>query len=228
MKKIVVSGASRGIGREIVLNLVNKGHYVIALARSKEALNELKNVNPELIEIFSCDLTIQNQVDELSSKTEHHTFDGIVNNAGTLINKPFMNLNINEWKQQLDANLYSAIRLIKACKARMNKSSHIVNISSMGGFQGSSKFPGLSAYSVSKGGLSILSECMAAEFADDSISVNCLCLGAVQTEMLQQAFPGFDAPVSAEQMGNFISRFILTGHQFFNGKVLPVALNDPN
>jgi NAD(P)-dependent dehydrogenase (short-subunit alcohol dehydrogenase family) len=98
----------------------------------------------------------------------------------------------------------------------------------MGGFQGSDKFPGLSAYSVTKGTLSILTECLAVELQDKNIKVNCLCLGAVQTEMLNEAFPGLTAPVEASQMGTYISDFVINGHTFYNGKVLPVALQNPS
>jgi NAD(P)-dependent dehydrogenase (short-subunit alcohol dehydrogenase family) len=109
----------------------------------------------------------------------------------------------------------------------MSSGSHIVNISSMGGFQGSAKYKGLSYYSASKAALACLTECLATEFTEFGISVNCLALGAVQTEMLDEAFPGYKAPVDAKQMAEFISGFALTGHKFFNGKILPVALGNP-
>jgi NAD(P)-dependent dehydrogenase (short-subunit alcohol dehydrogenase family) len=97
----------------------------------------------------------------------------------------------------------------------------------MGGFQGSAKYKGLSYYSASKAALACLSECLAAEFATSGINVNCLALGAVQTEMLEEAFPGYKAPVDAKTMARFISDFALNGHKFFNGKVLPVAIDNP-
>jgi NAD(P)-dependent dehydrogenase (short-subunit alcohol dehydrogenase family) len=97
----------------------------------------------------------------------------------------------------------------------------------MGGFQGSAKFPGLAAYSVSKGALSILTECLSVELSDKNIKANALCLGAVQTEMLEEAFPGIEAPLSAKEMGNYISNFAIEGSAFYNGKILPVALEDP-
>jgi len=227
MKNFIVTGASKGIGREVVLNLAKKGHSVYALARSRGLLNHLKQEETELINVVPCDLTQDDQVQQFCKENKKIKFDGLINNAGSLINKKFVDLGIDEWKNMMDLNLYTAIRLIKAVKEQLNMNSHIVNISSMGGFQGSAKFPGLSAYSASKGALTILSECLAAEFNEDAVSVNCLCLGAVQTEMLEQAFPGFEAPVSPEQMGSFIADFALNGHQYFNGQVLPVAQNNP-
>jgi NAD(P)-dependent dehydrogenase (short-subunit alcohol dehydrogenase family) len=97
----------------------------------------------------------------------------------------------------------------------------------MGGYQGASKFPGLSAYSSSKGALANLSECLAEEFKEDGIKVNCLALGAVQTEMLEAAFPGFQAPVSPVQMACHILNFAESGHTVYNGKVLPVSVSTP-
>jgi NAD(P)-dependent dehydrogenase (short-subunit alcohol dehydrogenase family) len=109
----------------------------------------------------------------------------------------------------------------------MLEGSHIVNISSMGGFQGSSKYRGLSYYSASKAAIGCLTECLAIEFSEAGIKVNCLAIGAVQTEMFEEAFPGLKAPVSASEMGRYVSEFALNGHKFFNGKILPVAISNP-
>lgn len=229
MKTILVTGASRGIGRETAQWLLNSGFRVIALARSEALLQELKTEWPETAEILTGDLCAAETYERLSQLlSETGTqLDGIVHNAGALLNKPFAETSDADWQYLLDANLMSAVRLVKCCKPQLNSGAHLLFIGSMGGFQGSSKFPGLSAYSVSKGALSILTECLATEFAGEHISVNCLCLGAVQTEMLAAAFPGFQAPVEAHQMGAYIGRFATEAHRFFNGKILPVSLADP-
>ena len=138
-----------------------------------------------------------------------------------------MDSTIDDFKALMDVNLYGTIRVIQGIKSHLKEGSHIVNISSMSGYQGSSKFGGLSAYGAAKAAVVGLSEVLSAEFSEDKIAVNCLCLGAVKTEMLAKAFPGFDAPVSPKQMGAYIADFVLTAHTFYNGKVLPVALNDP-
>lgn len=226
---IIVTGASRGIGYETVIKLAEQGHTVIGTARSTEQLNQLQQKNPAQIHTFPADLTDQESISELSEQVKD-TFphvDVLVNNAGVLVNKAFEELTIEEWKKMMDVNLYSAIRLIKAVLPQFSREGHIVNISSMGGYQGSSKFPGLSAYSVTKGALSVLSECLAIELADHNISVNALCLGAVETEMFNQAFPEFDAPLTAEQMGSYLADFAVDGSTYYNGKILPVALADP-
>jgi len=226
--KAVVTGASRGIGYETVLQLADKGHEVIATARSEEKLQELA-AKSGLITYCSADLTKPDDISELGTYTREHfsTLDILVNNAGGLINKSFEQLTIDDWRSLVEINLLSAVRMVKELLDDFSSPAHIVNISSMGGFQGSSKFAGLSAYSVSKGALCTLSECLAVELADRSIRVNTLCLGAVQTEMLEEAFPGYRAPVTAGQMGSYIADFALQGSTYYNGKVLPVALDNP-
>jgi len=97
----------------------------------------------------------------------------------------------------------------------------------MGGVQGSAKFAGLSAYSSSKAAVIGLMELLAEEWRDMGISCNSLALGAVQTEMLAEAFPGYEAPTTAEEMAAYILQFGLEGHRYFNGKVLPVSKSTP-
>lgn len=228
-KHLIITGASKGIGYESALSLAEKGHTVTAISRSAAKLEELKSHYPEKIHPVPLDITNKD-----SGKTirEHlATFslkiDGFVHNAGLLINKPFIELSDEEWIHQLDVNFLAPVRITRTLLSEFNSGSHIVCIGSMGGFQGSSKFPGLSAYSSSKGALAIFSECLAAELADHNISCNTLCLGAVQTEMLEEAFPGFKAPVEPGEMGSYIGEFTLSGHRFYNGQILPVTLGNP-
>lgn len=229
MKTYIITGASKGIGLETTLQLIAKGHQVLAIARSSNLLLQLKNrANSERLHTLSADLTKSNDLIKIEQYCQNFNgIDGLVNNAGKVINKPFLETTEQEWKSIFDINVFASISLIKILKSHFNKKSHIVNISSMGGFQGSAKFPGLCAYSTAKGALAILSESLNEEFAQFGISVNCLCLGAVQTEMLEKAFPGYEAPVSATEMGDFISDFLQNAHKYISGKVLPIALNNP-
>lgn len=228
-KVAVVTGASRGIGYEICQVLADKEHHAIAVARSENLLMELQKKNDQFIHAIPTDLTDQKAVTGLVQNIENN-FDGIdilINNAGALINKPFRDLSLDDWRSQLESNLISAVNITRQLLPMFNENAHIVNISSMGGFQGSAKFPGLAAYSTSKGALSILTECLAVELADENIKANALCLGAVQTEMLEQAFPGIEAPVNPKEMGEYIADFALNGSKFYNGRILPVALGNP-
>lgn len=229
MRTIVVTGASRGIGFETSLSLLKSGHRVIAIARSEDGLDNLKLKSASTkLHLVIADIAKKDGLKAIKNVvSEIGPIDCLINNAGMVLNKPFMDTTDEEWSSIFDINLFAPIQLIKTLKPFFNAPSHIVNIGSMGGFQGSDKFSGLTAYSTSKGALAILSESLSTEFASDRIAVNCLCLGAVQTEMLAEAFPGYKAPVQPIEMGNYIADFALKAHQFMNGKVIPVSLNNP-
>ena len=228
-KQIIITGASRGIGCETALFLAKKGHKVIAVSRSEGRLRELRSQAPEQIEILPLDITSNNAGSIIAGVLNDHQTkaDILIHNAGLLINKPFSEQSNEDIQRQFDVNILSPFKMTRDLLPSLSENGHIVCISSMGGFQGSSKFPGLSAYSASKGALSILSECLAAELQEMNIACNTLCLGAVQTEMLEEAFPGFDAPVEPSRMGEYIGEFSLTGNKFYNGQVLPVTLGNP-
>jgi NAD(P)-dependent dehydrogenase (short-subunit alcohol dehydrogenase family) len=232
---IIITGASSGVGFEAVLELILSGrHKVMALARSKDKLEHLLEIahglNPEA-EIFALAFDIvHDDYDDLKKFISNHfdnRVDVLINNAGVLINKPFAQLLELDFVEMLQSNFIGHIRMIQGILHLMPQDAHIVNIGSMGGFQGSVKFPGLAAYSASKAALHNFTECLALELADRGIKVNCLALGSAQTEMLEKAFPGYQSPVLAFEMGKYIADFAVTGHRFYNGKVLPVAVSTP-
>lgn len=229
MKTYLITGASSGIGFETALTLAEGGNTVIAVARTKSKLELLKSNNSEHIRVLAADITENSSSEKITDflKEQSLQLDGIMNNAGLLINKPFTQLTDQDWDKQLQVNLLGPVKLVRTLVPFLKNNAHILNISSMGGYMGSSKFPGLSAYSASKGALSILTECLAAELSGQTIKCNCLCFGAVQTEMLETAFPGIEAPVTAKEMGSYTAEFLANGHKFYNGQVLPVTLGDP-
>jgi NAD(P)-dependent dehydrogenase (short-subunit alcohol dehydrogenase family) len=153
--------------------------------------------------------------------------DILINNAGALVAKPFGELTGDEERIMVETNFVSPMRLIKILLPIMKPGGHVVNIGSMGGFQGSSKFRGLSVYSAAKAAISVLTETLATEYSDSGISFNCLAFGSVQTEMLEEAFPGYNAPIDAAGMAEFVTWFSLNGHKYFNGKILPVSVTNP-
>jgi 3-oxoacyl-[acyl-carrier protein] reductase len=237
MKNIVITGTSRGIGYELVKQLCrNNEHTIFALSRNTNQLNELvkecKSINATCkVMPVICDLSKDESL-EAGVKTilkTVSTIDLLINNAGAILNKPFLDIKRTEMEYVYNVNVFSAVRLIQALFPYMigKQRSHIVNISSIGGVQGSVKFAGLSAYSSSKAALVCVTECLAEELREKNISINCLALGAVQTEMLEEAFPGYKAPVTASEMANFIMDFCLNAHKLMNGKIIPISLSTP-
>ena len=227
---IIVNGGTRGIGREVVLNLAQDiNNKILVTGRNENALKILSK-SCKNIHVLQLDISVIESQFELIRETVNKLFksvDILINLAGTLINKEFLDISENEARNIMETNFFGPASLIRVLKPLMMKGSHIINISSMGGFQGSSKYKGLSYYSASKAAMACLSECLAEEFKESGINVNCLALGAVQTEMLTEAFPGYKAPVNAKEMAEFISYFALNGDKFFNGKILPVGVSNP-
>jgi len=231
---IIVTGASRGIGYATCLELSkNPKNTIIALARSQEKLKKLKEEclrdhHNEILTLgFDLEKPDWGSLNELLREFEQ--IDILINNAGALVNRPFLVTEREEWQKMLNVNLIGAAEMVQKLYKFLQSSprAHIVNIGSMGGFQGSAKFAGLSAYSASKAALACLTECLAEEFSKTNICCNCLCLGAVATEMLAEAFPGFEPPLQDFEMARYIADFSTKAHRYMNGQVIPVTFSNP-
>jgi len=227
---IIVNGGSRGIGKEVVLFLSQDiNNQIIVTGRNEVALKSLAAGSPNIHPV-TADISKQDDLESTFTGKIVRNFkkvDVLINMAGALVSKEFMEIDDKEARFMMETNFFGPAAVIRLVKPLMPAGSHIVNISSMGGFQGSVKFKGLSYYSSSKAAISCLSECLAEEFKGSGISVNCIALGAVQTEMLGEAFPGYKAPVDAFEIASFIAYFALNCHKFMNGKIIPVAVNNP-
>ena len=224
-KNIIITGTSRGIGYELALQFAKRGHHVLAISRKiPQVLIENENIT-----CLAVDLGKEEELLAVETFLSHTwaTVDIIIHNAGSLVNKPFAQTTQQDFENVYKVNVFGVANLTRICLPYLQKGSHVVSISSMGGIQGSMKFAGLSAYSSSKGALITLSELLAEEYKEQGIAFNVLAIGAVNTEMLQEAFPGYEAPISAEEMADYIYNFTLTGHQFYNGKVLQVSSTTP-
>ncbi len=226
IKHVVITGTSRGIGFKLAQQFANNEHKVLALSRNTDSLKE---VNHDNITAIPTDLSEEKDIIKAADyiKNNWTRVDILINNAGMLINKPFEKLSTDDFLKIYQVNVFAVASLIKYLLPFMDSGSHVVTISSMGGIQGSMKFPGLAAYSSAKGAIITLSELLAEEYKKQQISFNALALGAVQTEMLEEAFPGYKAPLSTQEMADYIFNFALTGHQFYNGKVLQVSSVTP-
>ncbi|WP_300565869.1 SDR family oxidoreductase [Flavobacterium sp.] len=225
MKNIIITGTSRGIGYELALQFANAGHNVLAISRkTPQALIENANIT-----CLSVDLSNEKDLPKIENFLSQtwKKVDVIIHNAGSLLLKPFGEITANEFENIYKVNVFGVANLTRICIPFLQKGSHVVTISSMGGIQGSMKFAGLSAYSSSKGAVITLSELLAEEYREQGIAFNVLALGSVQTEMLQEAFPGYQAPISAHEMADYIFNFALTGNKYYNGKVLQVSSTTP-
>ncbi len=226
MKNVVITGTSRGIGYELVALFTDAGHNVLALSRNEVPVSGLGASN---CNCFPCDITDDKDVKKVSeflSNNWNHV-DILINNSGYLVSKPFPKLKMDDFRRSFEVNVVGAAAITQQVLPYMKRDGHVVNISSMGGVQGSLKFPGLAAYSSSKGAIITLTELLAEEYKETGPSFNSLALGAVQTEMLEEAFPGYKAPHTALEMAKYIMDFSLTGNKYYNGKLLQVSTSNP-
>lgn len=224
-KHIIITGTSRGIGFELALQFASAGHHVLAISR-KTTIELIENPNITCLSIDISNPEDLLQVENFINRTWKKV-DVLIHNAGLLVNKTFESLSFSDFEQVYKVNVFAVAELTRICIPFMKKGSHVVTISSMGGIQGSMKFAGLAAYSSSKGAVITLSELLAEEYKEQGIAFNVLALGAVNTEMLQEAFPGYEAPLSAKEMADYMFNFALTGNKYYNGKVLQVSSSTP-
>ena len=226
MKNIIITGTSRGIGFELVKIFAEQGHQVLALSRNIGPISRLSLNN---VTTFGCDLSEVRDYQKVRDfiETNWKSVDILINNAGLLLNKPFIETDVRDFEMVYKTNVFGVSEMIRTILPFTHKETHVVTISSMGGVQGSAKFAGLAAYSSSKGAVITLTELLAEEYKESGPSFNVLALGAVQTEMLEEAFPGYKASVSAVEMANYIHNFAMDGHKFYNGKLLQVSNSTP-
>lgn len=227
MKNVLITGTSGGIGTELVKYFLKKGDRVVAVSRSRQ--ERMDSSVGELIQLAADINTLDGRTTVRQALEKLGTLDMLINNAGALINKPFLDISEKELALVYHANVFAPFHLIQELLPLLKntKNAHVVNIGSMGGFQGTAKFPGLTAYSSSKFALAGLTEVLAEEFKETGIAFNCLALGAAQTKMLEAAFPGYKAPVTAEEMAAFIGDFASNAHHYIKGKIIPVSLSTP-
>ncbi|MDT0294009.1 SDR family NAD(P)-dependent oxidoreductase [Mesonia ostreae] len=226
-KKVIITGTSRGIGFELAQIFAEEGHQVLALSRNHIPIQNLKHAN---IHSFSFNLNEGKDLQQVENFVDEQwegSVDILIHNAGSLVNKPFAEITTQELMTVYQTNVFGVFQLNQRLLSKMPRDGHVVTISSMGGVQGSVKFPGLTAYSSSKSAVINLTEILAEEYKESGPSFNVLALGAVQTEMLQEAFPGYEVPTTAKKMAQYIFDFSLNGNKFYNGKMLQVSNSTP-
>ena len=227
MAHIIITGSSRGIGLALAQQAANEGHQVLALSRNTDTLSHWGKSN---LTALAFDITHQENIREADAWIDQNwggQIDVLINNAGVLAHKPLAQTTLEDFQSVYAVNVFGPALLMGLWAPKMGKKGHVVNISSMGGIQGSAKFAGLAAYSSSKGALITLTELLAEEYKETGPHFNALALGAVDTEMLQQAFPGYKATTTSEEMTAYILDFALHRGALLNGKVIQVSNSTP-
>ncbi len=223
MKHVLITGTGRGLGAALCEAFLSRGDVSITgISRGENRFAGNARYTHIRADLSDAGTDFEALVKGLNTPP-----DAVINNAALLLNKPFGGYTLQDLDEQFRLNVFAPFMLLQALGSVLKPRSHVVNIGSMGGYQGSVKFPGLAAYSASKGALAVLTECLAEEWKERGVRVNCLALGSVNTEMLAEAFPGYTAPLSPEEMAGFVADFALEGHKFFSGKVLPVSVTIP-
>jgi 3-oxoacyl-[acyl-carrier protein] reductase len=223
MKTIVVTGTSSGIGHQICIQAAKMNYYVISVSRNIEPLKDIGG-----IESFAIDITNKDSVDEFIAnlKSRKIKIDILINNAGYLVSELFGDTTYDSFKKTFDVNVFGLAEITRSLIPIINSDGHVINISSIGGVNGSKKFPGLSVYSSSKAAVIALTEVLAEEHQNGP-SFNVLALGAVQTKMLKEAFPDYNADTKPEEMAKYILDFAINGNKLFNGKLISVSNSNP-
>ena len=223
MKTIIVTGTSSGIGNQICIQAAAMNFHVISVSRNIEPLKDLDG-----IESFKLDITDKDSVEEFVTNLKNRKIkiDILINNAGYLVSKLFGETTYDSFKKTFDVNVFGLAEITRSLIPIINKDGHVINISSIGGVNGSKKFPGLSAYSSSKAAVIALTEVLAEEYQDGP-SFNVLALGAVQTKMLKEAFPDYNANTKPRDMAKYILNFAVNGNKLFNGKLISVSNSNP-
>ncbi len=222
---ILITGTSRGVGHALVQQFASASTTsVIAVSRTPQA----PQANVHNLQLnYTTPAGLTELLNYLT--TNNLVIDVLINNAATLINKQFETITHNDFTTIFDTNVAAPYFLIQQLVVRnlFASSAAVYNISSMGGFQGTSKFAGLSLYSMTKGTLSNMTEVLAEELKHKNILVNAFALGAVATEMLSEAFPDYVTDVTTTNMANFIAQFVRSNNGLVNGKIIPVSSSTP-
>lgn len=225
---VIITGASRGIGYALVSEFLKREASVLAVSRD---LSVWESENDPRLTLSEADLGNQQSIDSLidSVRKQFDKVDILINNAGYLVKGSLLDAFSpevdNMWRVNVLGPGYFTAGLIGMLSA--SGAGHVVNISSMAGWQGSSKFAGIGFYSATKSAVATLTECMAVEYADSGVAFNSLAIGAVDTEMLQLAFPGYRAPVNPAQMAKFVADFAIGAGKVMSGRVVPVTITNP-
>ena len=223
---VIVTGVSKGIGYHTLKELLKDKQIkkVIGISRNINEISlEFKDNNK--VDFISFDLESKQDdfnilINKIIKKIDK--VDILINNAGYLIKKKIEDILEEDLLKVYKINVFSLFYLIQKLIPYFNPESHIVNIGSYGGIPFTAKFPELAIYSTSKGAVTILSELLAVELSKYKININCINLGAVDTDMLKEAYGG-NFGYQPKDIGKFIKNFAIDNKELLNGQVVNVT-----
>ena len=183
-KKIIITGATGGIGNSIVNRLSDAGAKILATGTRIEKLEELKSKFKNT-DILKFDISKEDEIEEFienATKQLGGGLDCLINNAGITQDNLAIRMNVEEWKKVIDVNLTSTFLLSKFAVKKMlkNKYGKIINITSVVGHTGNL---GQANYTASKAGIIAMSKSLAIEYAKKNININCISPGFIKTDM---------------------------------------------
>lgn len=225
---VCVTGASRGLGKAMVESfLASSEAEVLAVTRHPEALAAVLEDWGNRVHVVAADIcTAEGRASVAEELKEMAPLQVLIHNAGALVYQPFPETSEAALEQIYRVNVFAPYLLTQSLLPYMEH-THIINISSVGGVEGSLKFAGLSAYSSSKAALNCLTEMWSEEFKETSLVFNCLALGSVETDMFQEAFPGVPAASTPQEMAKFITAFAFDAPAVMKGKIISLSLGNP-
>ena len=231
-KKILITGATGGIGGALIKKFTSLGGTVLATGTKIEKLESIKKNYPN-VKVKKFNLSEHNAIEEFinSSALELGGIDVLVNNAGVNMDNLSLRMKDEEWKNVIDINLTSTFLLSKyAIKSMLkNKYGRVVNITSIVGHTGNL---GQANYSASKAGIVAFSKSMAIEYAKKNININCVSPGFIKTEMTDKISDDFKKTLlskipsgtlgTGEDVSNCVAFLASDMANYINGETLHV------
>jgi NAD(P)-dependent dehydrogenase (short-subunit alcohol dehydrogenase family) len=228
----IITGAGRGVGRATALRFAREGARLVLFSRTATHLDEVATEITALggqVLTLAGDVAREEDVRTLfeQTRTRYGRIDILVNCAGIVAVRPFVEMDVATWDRVLNTNLRGTFLCCHEAFQTMvaQKQGVIINLSSLSGVKGVEKFPGLSAYNVSKAGISGLTEILAVEGKPHNIRVTVVSPGAVETEMLHQAAPHLKAGMTPEELADILLFLVDDSGAKFSGSNIELFTN---
>jgi NAD(P)-dependent dehydrogenase (short-subunit alcohol dehydrogenase family) len=228
----IITGAGRGVGRATAQLFARQGAHVILFGQTASHLQETRQAIVE--QGAEALAVVGNVADEEhvlalfeQARTSYGRVDILVNCAGIVTVRPFIDMDASTWDSVINVNLRGTFLCCREAFRIMatQRGGVIVNLSSLSGVKGVEKFPGLSAYNVSKSGVAGLTEILAVEGKPYNIRVCAVSPGAVDTEMLRQAAPHLKAGMTAQDLAEILLFMVDDSGRMLNGTNLELFTN---